>query len=158
MDDKDLTPRITLTNDTTSINVSPTRQRFKLRWQLKKGKKNLNSFTQTAWTRWRSFSSADSLVEEKGCLKSWDKEKVLIYVWFTWTPLRFNSLLGRHENGRHWRDGGSAQAITKCFFNGAVRCNPKFISSFNVWCRGQDAASEAHHCRNTNVSGKAQKN
>jgi hypothetical protein len=34
---------------------------------------------------------------------------------------------------------------TKCFFNGAVRCSPKFISSFNVLCRGQDAASEAHH-------------
>ncbi len=34
---------------------------------------------------------------------------------------------------------------TKCFFNGAVRCNPKFISSFNALCRGQDAASEAHH-------------
>ncbi len=32
-----------------------------------------------------------------------------------------------------------------CFFNGAVTCCPKFISSFNVWCRGQDAASEAHH-------------
>ena len=34
---------------------------------------------------------------------------------------------------------------TKCFFNGAVTCSPKFISSLNVLCRGQDAASEAHH-------------
>jgi hypothetical protein len=25
------------------------------------------------------------------------------------------------------------------------------LSSFNVWCRGQDAASKARHCRNTNV-------
>jgi hypothetical protein len=37
------------------------------------------------------------------------------------------------------------QPLTKCFFNGAVRCNPKFISSFNALCLGQDAASEAHH-------------
>ena len=36
-------------------------------------------------------------------------------------------------------------ATAKCFFNGAVRCRPKFISSFNVLCRGQNAASEAHH-------------
>jgi len=27
----------------------------------------------------------------------------------------------------------------------------KFLSSFHIWFRGQDAASEAHHCRNTNV-------
>ena len=38
-DDKDSTPQIALTVDTTSINVSPTRQRFRLRGQLKKGKK-----------------------------------------------------------------------------------------------------------------------
>ena len=35
--------------------------------------------------------------------------------------------------------------------NGALTCSPKFISSFNVWCRGQDAASKPHHCANTNV-------
>jgi len=27
------------------------------------------------------------------------------------------------------------------------------LSSFNVWCRGQDAASEARYCRSTNVVG-----
>jgi len=32
-----------------------------------------------------------------------------------------------------------------------VTCCPKFISSFHVWFRGQDAASEAHHSRNTHV-------
>ena len=31
------------------------------------------------------------------------------------------------------------------------------LSSFNVLCRGQAAASEAHHCANTVVVGKAQK-
>ena len=38
--------------------------------------------------------------------------------------------------------------------NGALTCSPKFISSFNVWCWGQDAASKPHHCANTNVGGK----
>jgi hypothetical protein len=51
-----------------------------------------------------------------------------------------------------------AQQPTKCFFNGAVTCDPKFISSFNVLCRGQDAASEAHHSRNTHVVAHAIKN
>jgi hypothetical protein len=50
------------------------------------------------------------------------------------------------NNGRQ-----NGQRPTKCFFNGAVRCNPKFISSFKALCRGQDAASKAHHWRNTNV-------
>jgi len=36
-----------------------------------------------------------------------------------------------------------------------LTCSPKFISSFNVWCRGQDAASKPHHCANTNVGGKS---
>jgi hypothetical protein len=35
-----------------------------------------------------------------------------------------------------------------------VTCCPKFISSFHVWFRGQDAALEAHHSRNTHVAGK----
>ena len=43
---------------------------------------------------------------------------------------------------------------TKCLRNGALTCSPKFISSFNVWCRGQDAASKPHHCANTNVGSK----
>jgi hypothetical protein len=30
----------------------------------------------------------------------------------------------------------------------------KVLSSFNAWCRGQDAASKPHHCANTNVVGK----
>jgi hypothetical protein len=30
------------------------------------------------------------------------------------------------------------------------------LSSFNVLCRGQDAASKAHHCANTNVVGHLQ--
>ncbi len=34
-----------------------------------------------------------------------------------------------------------------------MTCCPKFVSSFHVWFRGQDAASEAHHSRNTHVSG-----
>jgi hypothetical protein len=42
---------------------------------------------------------------------------------------------------------------TKCLLNGALTCSRKFISSFNALCRGQDAASEAHHCANTNVVG-----
>jgi hypothetical protein len=29
------------------------------------------------------------------------------------------------------------------------------LSSFHVWCRGQDAASEARYCRSTNVGGNA---
>jgi hypothetical protein len=49
------------------------------------------------------------------------------------------------QTGRQQSDGGSERPTTTCFFNGALRCNPKFVSSFNVWCRGQDAASEAHH-------------
>jgi hypothetical protein len=40
---------------------------------------------------------------------------------------------------------------TQCFCYGAVTCCPKFISSLNVWFRGQDAALEAHHSRNTHV-------
>ena len=36
--------------------------------------------------------------------------------------------------------------------NGALTCSPKFISSFNILCRGQDAASKPHHCANTNVA------
>jgi hypothetical protein len=31
------------------------------------------------------------------------------------------------------------------------------LSSFNVWCRGQDAASEARYCRSTNVVANALK-
>jgi len=38
-----------------------------------------------------------------------------------------------------------------------VRCRPKFISSFNVLCRGQDAASKPHHCANTTVGGNRKK-
>ena len=34
-----------------------------------------------------------------------------------------------------------------------MTCCQKFISSFNVWFRGQDAASEEHHSRNTHVVG-----
>jgi hypothetical protein len=30
----------------------------------------------------------------------------------------------------------------------------KVLSSFNVLCRGQDAASKPHHCANTNVGSK----
>jgi hypothetical protein len=41
---------------------------------------------------------------------------------------------------------------TKCLRNGAVTCKFKVLSSFNVWFRGQDAASKAHHCANTNVA------
>jgi len=37
-----------------------------------------------------------------------------------------------------------------------VTCCQKFISSFHVWFRGQDAASEAHHSRNTNVGSKCE--
>ena len=44
---------------------------------------------------------------------------------------------------------------TQCFCYGAVTCCPKFISSFHVWFRGQDAASEAHHSRNTHVGSNA---
>ena len=47
------------------------------------------------------------------------------------------------------------QVPTQCFCYGAVTCCPKFISSFHVWFRGQDAASEAHHSRNTHVSNNA---
>jgi hypothetical protein len=43
---------------------------------------------------------------------------------------------------------------TKCLRNGGVTCKFKVLSSFNVWFRGQDAASKAHHCANTNVVGK----
>ncbi|MFO0487511.1 MAG: hypothetical protein ACK5ZY_04465, partial [Cyclobacteriaceae bacterium] len=53
--------------------------------------------------------------------------------------------------------GETLRLATKCFFNGAVTCSPKFISSFNVWCRGQDAASEAHHSRNTHVVRQCKK-
>jgi hypothetical protein len=45
------------------------------------------------------------------------------------------------------------EPTTKCLRNGALTCSPKFISSFNVSCRGQDAASKPHHCANTNVVG-----
>ena len=45
---------------------------------------------------------------------------------------------------------------TKCFCNGAVTCWFKVLSSFNVSFRGQYAASQRHHCRNTNVGGKHQ--
>jgi hypothetical protein len=45
------------------------------------------------------------------------------------------------------------QPTTQCFCYGAVTCCPKFVSSFHVWFRGQDAASEAHHSRNTHVVG-----
>jgi len=34
-----------------------------------------------------------------------------------------------------------------------LRVSCKFLSSFHVSPSGQDAASEAHHCRNTNVVG-----
>ena len=102
-DDKDSTPQITLTVDSTSINVSPTQQRFRLRGQLKKEKRNFDLFTRKVLSPWRSFRSADSSVGQliKGFLKSWDIEKSLVCVWFTWRSLRFNSLPGRHENGRH---------------------------------------------------------
>jgi hypothetical protein len=44
--------------------------------------------------------------------------------------------------------------------NGALTCSPKFISSFNALCWGQDAASKPHHCANTNVAsnGRGTKN
>ncbi len=29
----------------------------------------------------------------------------------------------------------------------------KFLSSFNVWSRGTNKFSKAHHCANTNVGG-----
>ena len=35
-----------------------------------------------------------------------------------------------------------------------MKCKLKVLFSFNVLCRGQDAASEAHHCANTNVGSK----
>jgi hypothetical protein len=65
-------PRIDLTVDTTPINVSPTRQSFRLRGQLKKGKRNFDLFTRRVLTPWRSFRSADSSVGQliKGYLKS----------------------------------------------------------------------------------------
>jgi len=79
-DDKDSTPQITLTVDSTSINVSPTQQRFRLRGQLKKEKRNFDLFTRKVLSPWRSFRSADSSAGQliKGFLKSWDIEKSLI--------------------------------------------------------------------------------
>ena len=59
-DDEDLTPRITLTNDTTSVNVFPTHNISASRTIEKRKMNKLDSFTQTAWTRWRRFRSADS--------------------------------------------------------------------------------------------------
>jgi hypothetical protein len=47
------------------------------------------------------------------------------------------------------------EPTTKCLRNGALTCSPKFISSFHVCCRGQDAASKPHHCANTNVVHQA---
>jgi hypothetical protein len=51
----------------------------------------------------------------------------------------------------------AALPTTQCFCYGAVTCCPKFISSFHVWFRGQDAALEAHHSRNTHVAGNFRK-
>ena len=65
---------------------------------------------------------------------------------FTWTRTRQQNVtddLRQVVNKKVTVD--APEPTTKCFFNGAVTCNPKFISSFNVLCRGQDAASEAHH-------------
>ncbi|MFM7856493.1 MAG: hypothetical protein ACKO96_32375 [Flammeovirgaceae bacterium] len=36
-----------------------------------------------------------------------------------------------------------------------MKCKLEVLSSFNVWFRGQRAASEAGHIANTNVVGKA---
>ncbi|MFO0507590.1 MAG: hypothetical protein ACK5YS_01835, partial [bacterium] len=51
----------------------------------------------------------------------------------------------------------ASQPTTQCFCYGAVTCCQKFISSFHVWFRGQDAASEAHHSRNTHVGSNVVK-
>ena len=49
--------------------------------------------------------------------------------------------------------------LTKCLRNGGVTCKLKVLSSFHVLCRGQDAASKARHCANTNVgSNRARTN
>ncbi len=51
------------------------------------------------------------------------------------------------DNGKRNR-----QRPTKCFCNGAVTSWFKVLSSFNaIVFVGQDAASKAHHCANTNV-------
>ena len=52
------------------------------------------------------------------------------------------------------------QPLTKCFCNSALKCKLQVLSSFNVWCRGQDAASKARYCRSTNVAsnGRGTKN
>ena len=51
--------------------------------------------------------------------------------------------------------GESETAHNKMFAQWCGDVLLKVLSSFNVWCRGQDAASKPHHCANTNVGGKA---
>ena len=42
-------------------------------------------------------------------------------------------------------DKGSLRPTQVCS-NGGVRCIRNFLSSFNIWCRGQDAVSKTRHC------------
>jgi hypothetical protein len=64
---------------------------------------------------------------------------------FTWTRTRQQNVTDDLRQVVKKVTVDSPEHATKCFFNGAVTCVPKFISSFTVWCRGQNAASEAHH-------------
>jgi hypothetical protein len=125
-------------------------------WQRKFKKienKNFFPFTRTTRCRWTSFRSAESL-DGFDRLINVDSYPIsnskFIYVDSNASTKRYGRL-GTSRKRNVTVD--APEHATKCFFNGAVRCNPKFISSFNVWCRGQDAASEAHHWRNTNVVG-----
>jgi hypothetical protein len=50
---------------------------------------------------------------------------------------------------KRWRESHAPQQNVSAMAR--WRVSYKFLSSSHVWFRGQDAASEARHCRNTNV-------
>ena len=103
------------------------------------------TFTRTVWCSWTNFRNAESL-DDFDRLINVDSYPIsnskFSYVDSNASTKRY----GRLETSRKRKVTVDApEHATKCFFNGAVRCSPKFIPSFNVLCRGQDAASEAHH-------------